>query len=174
MIPRALFSNNKIPVWLPQAQPLSSQRISEQLAVVDQSLMDWYFKRRHDRILKAQQKVSAANIPQFLALDSTSISTYSETIASAAYGHARQDPHLRQVNLSLGVDYETGDVCYAYESEGSTNDRQLYLAIVQRMIDHQFDLSNTVLVTDRGYHSLMNMLISTAFPLTILLLPMAA
>ena len=27
----------------------------------------------------------------------------------------------------------------------------------QRMIDHQFDLSNTVLVTDRGYHSLMNM-----------------
>ena len=96
------------------------------------------------------------------------------------------------------MDYETGDVCYAYESEGSTNDKQLYLAIVQRMIDHQFDLSNTVLVTDRGYHSLMNMqklinlelkfvqgvtraetlfggsLISTAFPLTILLLPMAA
>lgn len=61
------------------------------------------------------------------------------------------------MNLSLGVDYETGDVCYAYESEGSTNDKQLYLAIVQRMIDHQFDLSNTVLVTDRGYHSLMNM-----------------
>ena len=30
-------------VWLPQAQPLSSQRISEQLAVVDQSLMDRYF-----------------------------------------------------------------------------------------------------------------------------------
>lgn len=144
-------------VWLPQAQPLSSQRISEQLAVVDQSLMDRYFKRRHDRLLKARQKVSAADIPQFLALDSTSISTYSETIASAAYGHARQDPHLRQVNLSLGVDYETGDVCYAYESEGSTNDKQLYLAIVQRMIDHQFDLSNTVLVTDRGYHSLMNM-----------------
>lgn len=55
------------------------------------------------------------------------------------------------------MDYETGDVCYAYESEGSTNDKQLYLAIVQRMIDHQFDLSNTVLVTDRGYHSLMNM-----------------
>ena len=144
-------------VWLPQAQPLSSQRISEQLAVVDQSLMDRYFKRRHDRLLKARKKVSAADIPQFLALDSTSISTYSETIASAAYGHARQDPHLRQVNLSLGVDYETGDVCYAYESEGSTNDKQLYLAIVQRMIDHQFDLSNTVLVTDRGYHSLMNM-----------------
>ena len=112
---------------------------------------------RHDRLLKARQKVSAADIPQFLALDSTSISTYSETIASAAYGHARQDPHLRQVNLSLGVDYETGDVCYAYESEGSTNDKQLYLAIVQRMIDHQFDLYNTVLVTDRGYHSLMNM-----------------
>ena len=30
---------------------------------------------------------------------------------------------------------------------------QLYLAIVRRMIDHQFDL-NTVLVTDRGYHRL--------------------
>ena len=28
---------------------------------------------------------------------------------------------------------------------------------MQRKIDHQFDLSNTVLVTDRGYHSLMNM-----------------
>ena len=52
-------------VWLPQAQPLSSQRIGEQLAVVDQSLMDRYFKRRHDRLLKARQKVSAADIPQF-------------------------------------------------------------------------------------------------------------
>ena len=59
-----------------KAQPLSSQRISEQLAVVDQSLMDRYFKRRHDRLLKARKKVSAADIPQFAGFDSTSISTY--------------------------------------------------------------------------------------------------
>lgn len=75
-------------VWLPQAQPLSSQRISEQLAVVDQSLMDRYFKRRHDRLLKSTTKGLSCRHPAILALDSTSISTYSETIASAAYGHA--------------------------------------------------------------------------------------
>ena len=51
-------------VWLPQAQPLSSQRISEQLAVVDQSLMDRYFKRRHDRLLKPASRQKITQSPE--------------------------------------------------------------------------------------------------------------
>ena len=50
------------------AQPLSSQRISEQLAVVDQSLMDRYFKRRHDRLLKARQRSQLPISRSFLLL----------------------------------------------------------------------------------------------------------
>lgn len=91
-----------------------------------------------------------------MAIDSTSIGTYSTTIEDAAYGHAKQDDFLKQVNLTLCVDYETGDTCYAYESEGSINDMALYPELIMRMKNNGFDLSNVIAVTDRGYSSVMN------------------
>ena len=91
-----------------------------------------------------------------MAIDSTSISTYSETIDDAAYGHAQQNDFLKQVNLTLCVDYATGDTCYAYESEGSINDMALYPSLLMRMQSCGLDLSNVLLVTDRGYSSVMN------------------
>lgn len=50
-----------------------------------------------------------------LAFDSTSISTYSNTIEIAEYGHAKQNPELKQVNLFLVCDERSGEAVYAYE-----------------------------------------------------------
>lgn len=147
--------------WLPKVQPLSGQRISELLAQVDQAKMDTYYSKRYNRIVERyeellKQNAQSANTPMAIALDSTSISTYSDTICDAAYGHAKQDAHLKQVNLTLCTDYLTGDICYAYQSEGSITDIALFPNLLMRMQMNGIDLAKTLVITDRGYASLYN------------------
>lgn len=91
-----------------------------------------------------------------MTIDSTSISTWPDTIDNAAYGHAKQDNFLKQVNLTFCIDYFTGDLCYAYESEGSVNDMTLFTVILMRMQSIGLDLAKTLLATDRGYASILN------------------
>lgn len=159
--------------WLPVSAPLSSQRISELLAQVDHEDMVNYFRLRFDRSKENYQrwleeieqnaKKNGSVMPpstmqkMYMALDSTAISTFSMTIEDAAYGHAKQNPELRQINLTLAVDFLNGDVCYAREDEGSITDKSVYKSILAQMKSYGFDLDETVLVTDRGYSSLLNL-----------------
>lgn len=159
--------------WLPVSAPLSSQRISELLAQVDHGDMVNYFRLRFDRskenyqkwleeLTQNAKKKGSATPPatlqkMYMALDSTAISTFSMTIEDAAYGHAKQNPELKQINLTLAVDFLNGDVCYAREDEGSITDKSVYRSILAQMKSYGFDLDETVLVTDRGYSSIMNL-----------------
>ena len=159
--------------WLPVSAPLSSQRISELLAQVGHEDMVNYFRMRFDRSkenyqkwleeIKQEAKNKDSVMPpstlqkMYKALDSTAISTYSMTIEDAAYGHAKQNPELKQINLTLAVDFLNGDVCYAREDEGSITDKSVYKSILAQMKSYGFDLDETVLVTDRGYSSIMNL-----------------
>lgn len=139
-------------VYLPEAQMLSGQRISECLSTVTQAKMDSFFKLRHERAKQARGTDGFGA----LALDSTSISTYSNTIADACFGHAKQNPELKQVNLTFACDYSTGEALYAYEAEGSFNDVSTFPEILLRMSERGFNLEKTLLVTDRGYCSMHN------------------
>lgn len=145
--------------YLPDAHPLSSWDITSLLSKVTQEKIDSYFSLRHDRILaehKAKLKDDKQLAPLLMAIDSTSISTYSDTIDNASFGHSKQDKFLKQINLTLCADYDTGDICYAYESEGSITDMALYPELLLRMQQLGIDLSDVLLVTDRGYSSIMN------------------
>lgn len=159
--------------WLPVSAPLSSQRISELLAQVDHGDMVNYFRLRFDQskanyqkwleeLTQNAKKKGSATAPStlqkmYMALDSTAISTFSMTIEDAAYGHAKQNPELKQINLTLAVDFLNGDVCYAREDEGSITDKSVYRSVLAQMKSYGFDLDETVLVTDRGYSSIMNL-----------------
>lgn len=148
-------------VYIPDLQPVTGQRISELLKTIDQTALDKFFLRRHQRLL-AEAKARREDNPKTytpsltLAFDSTSISTYSTTIEDAEYGHAKRDPELKQVNLALAVDQITGEIVYAYEYAGSINDKANFAEILNRMLAVGFDLSETLLVTDRGYKSMFN------------------
>ena len=155
--------------WLPVSQPLSSQRISELLSRVEHEAMMKYFRLRFERskdnyrkLIEQEFKARHEPMPSklsklYMALDSTGISTFSVTIEDAAYGHAKQNPELKQINFTLGVDFINGDVCYAREDDGSITDKSVYKSILMEMQNYGFDLSETVLVTDRGYSSLYNL-----------------
>ena len=150
--------------WLPKARTFSGQRISEMLSKIIHQDITSYLKLRNHRCVEHFNKVKtqAEELkkpgPRFryLALDSTALSTYSVTISSAAYGYAKQNPELRQVNFTLGVDYLNGDVCYAYESEGSITDKSVYPHLMMDLHHNGYNLQDTILVTDRGYQSIYN------------------
>ena len=150
--------------WLPKARTFSGQRISEMMSKITHQDITSYLKLRNHRCVEHFNKVKtqAEELkkpgPRFryLALDSTALSTYSVTISSAAYGYAKQNPELRQVNFTLGVDYLNGDVCYAYESEGSITDKSVYPHLMMDLHHNGYNLQDTVIVTDRGYQSIYN------------------
>ena len=150
--------------WLPKARTFSGQRISEMLSKITHQDITSYLKLRNHRCVEHFNKVKTQaeelkkTGPRFryLALDSTALSTYSVTISSAAYGYAKQNPELRQVNFTLGVDYLNGDVCYAYESEGSITDKSVYPHLMMDLHHNGYNLQDTVIVTDRGYQSICN------------------
>lgn len=92
--------------YLPGAKQLSSQQISDLLSKVNQEQIDQYFKMRYDRIagkyqsrIEESKKNAPTLNPMTIAIDSTSIATYSESIGDAAFGHAKQDDFLKQINL---------------------------------------------------------------------------
>lgn len=152
-------------VHLPHAHPIDGRRISEILSEVSQSKIDQYFRLRHARAkettdaLRKRLKSENPNayLPPFsVAFDSTSINTYSQTIIDAAYGHAKEDKTLEQVNLTFLTDYNTGEVVYAYESNGSINDKNIFSKIIARLIAAKFDIADMLTVTDRGYCSMFN------------------
>lgn len=150
--------------WLPKARTFSGQRISEMLSKITHQDITSYLKLRNHRCVEHFNKVKTQaeelkkTGPRFryLALDSTALSTYSVTISSAAYGYAKQNPELRQVNFTLGVDYLNGDVCYAYESEGGITDKSVYPHLMMDLHHNGYNLQDTVIVTDRGYQSIYN------------------
>ena len=137
-------------VWLPEVEPVDGRRLSELFARMSVTKMENYFKRRCDRAVEH----SADGVT--LSFDSTSISTYSKTIEDAAWGHAKQNPELRQVNLLVVCDHATGDVVFSHVYDGSINDRAILSTIYLRMKDAGLSLENNVLVTDRGFQSIYN------------------
>ena len=140
-------------VYLKSSAPMSDQRISELLSSVTPGDFDAFFSRRHEAKLKnAKEKEKVLSY----ALDNTSISTHSRTIADAAYGYAKRDPELKQINYTFVCDQSDGEIVFAYTYEGSINDATALSEIIYRMRDARLNLENVTLVTDRGYSSLWN------------------
>lgn len=138
-------------VYLKSSAPMGDQRISELLSSVTPRDFDAFFSRRHEAKLK-----NAKGQVLSYALDNTSISTHSRSIADAAYGYAKRDPELKQINYTFVCDQADGEIVFAYTYEGSINDATAFSEIIYRMRDAKLNLENVTLVTDRGYSSLWN------------------
>ena len=139
-------------VYLPHGPALKSQRISEVLSRVTPKDFARYFHLRHQSKI---ERMSGADCVHY-ALDNTTISSYSATIADVAYGHAKRDPELPVLNFTFVCDQDSGDIVFAHAYEGSIPDVTAFGEIVFRMKDAGFDFSKVILVTDRGYQSLIN------------------
>ena len=132
--------------------PLTGQRISELYAQCTQEKFDQFWLERFKRSQDAR-KSQQRNKIRYCAFDSTSIACYSSTIEDAAYGHAKQDEGIPQINLAVVMDQVTGEFLYAHLYEGSINDQATYSFIVEKMTQAGFPMNEIIFVTDRGYPS---------------------
>jgi len=86
--------------------------------------------------------------------DLTSISNYGTSIDAAEWGHNRDQEHLRQVNLALMCQRQTGIPLFAWALNGSIAD----ISTLENTLAfaHKFGYKPNCLMLDRGFASLAN------------------
>ena len=128
----------------PAGENLSSQRISEMLRDIPEQAKLEFFKRQSKR---RQEK-------EYLAYDTTSVSSYSEYIKAVRYGKNKDDDNLPQVNMALIFGEESCMPVYYRILPGNITDVMTVRKLVK---DVEFlEIDRLKLVLDRGFYSASN------------------
>jgi transposase len=128
----------------PFGKDIPSQRISELLSSITESQKFYFF----DKIIKRRLS------DEYLAYDTTSISSYSELIDQVKYGHNKDGDDLGQINIALVIGEKSYIPVYYRVLPGNIND----VLTVEKLLEDvkQFDIDNLSFVMDRGFYSLEN------------------
>ena len=128
----------------PYGQELPSQRISELLGSIPESAKMEFFRKQ--AIRRAEK--------EFLAFDTTSISSYSQAIKMAKYGKNKEGDDLKQINLALLYGEISRLPVYYRKMPGNTADVKTIQNLLKDVDFLQMDKLN--LVMDRGFYSEKN------------------
>ena len=128
----------------PWGRMLTSQRISEMLRDIPESAKLEFFKRQSKRRLEKE----------YLAYDTTSVSSYSEHIKAVRYGKNKDHDSLPQVNMALIFGEESCLPVYYRVLPGNITDVTTIRKLVK---DVDFlEINKLKLVMDRGFYSAGN------------------
>ncbi len=130
--------------WHPCGEPLTSQRTSVLFGMFgEDGKMDFFRRQARRRVEK-----------EYLAYDTTSISSYSQLIKQAKYGLNKDDDLLPQINLAMVFGEKSGLPVYFRKLPGNMPD----VKTVQKLLaDVAFlNFSKVKLVMDRGFYSAGN------------------
>lgn len=128
----------------PFGEDIPSQRSSEIFGMVTENLKMDYFKRQAKR----------HGVNEYLAFDTTSISSYSQLIKQAKYGKNKEGDSLPQINLGLLYGEESRLPVYYRKLAGNISDVKMIENLIK---DVDFlNLEKLKLVMDRGFYSEKN------------------
>jgi len=128
----------------PFGSDIPSQRISELFASISEDTKLKFFTKQNKRRLEKE----------YLAYDTTSISSYSELISHAKYGKNKDGERLPQVNLAMVFGQESMLPVYYRKLPGNIVDVKTVRKLLK---DIDFiDLQKVKLVMDRGFYSARN------------------
>ena len=125
----------------PYGADLPSQRISELFASIDEASKMAFFRKQAARRAETE----------YLAYDTTSISSYSQMIKQAKYGDNKEHDLLRQINLALLVGETSGLPVYYRKLPGNIPDVKTIKQLLNELDFLQIEKVNLVL--DRGFYS---------------------
>lgn len=130
--------------WHPLKYAMGSQSISRLFgAVTEEGKLD-FFRRQTKRRLEKE----------YLAYDTTSISSYSELLKQVKYGRNKDGERLPQINLAMVFGEKSGLPVYFRKLPGNINDATTLRKLI---IDAAFlDLVKVKLVWDMGFYSAKN------------------
>ena len=130
--------------WHPHGDTISSQRSSELFASVTEETRQRFFhlqvKRRMDK--------------EYLAYDSTSVSSYSKCLRQVRYGKNKDHEHLAQINLSLLFGQQSRLPFYYRKLAGNIADVKTLKKLLADINTLGYEKIKVVL--DRGFFSAAN------------------
>jgi transposase len=128
----------------PYGGAILSQRVSELIGTISEAAKMEFFRRQSMRRLEKE----------YLAYDTTSVSSMSEYIKAVRYGKNKDGDPLPQVNLALVFGEESGLPVYYRKLPGNIMD----VTTVNKLLrDVKFlDIQKLKLVMDRGFYSAAN------------------
>lgn len=128
----------------PNTEIISSQRISDIFSGISENEKSLFFKNRTKRCLKNE----------YLAYDTTSISSYSETMEQIKYGYNKDLESLPQINLAMVFGEESMLPVYYRKMPGNISDVS---TVKKLLVDMNFlGLKKVNFVLDRGFYSADN------------------
>jgi hypothetical protein len=136
--------------WLASTEAFSvgsmtSQRISELLAAITKDERDQFY----------QLWCSLRSEQEYLALDITSTSSYSEMIDSVEWGYNRDGENLPQINICLLMGYQSRYPIYQSVYGGSLKDVSTLQATIQTFKALAGE-KRMIAVMDKGFYSAKN------------------
>ena len=139
---------------LPFHKPLDSSQISRLFSRITPNDIEKYLKTLNKLVLDTEAN-NHEKINTYYALDSTSISTHSSSITNAQWGHNKDGDELRQINVLMLVNQETGIPIYYREYAGNTPDVSTVAYTLKEYARLELN-RRAILVTDKGYSSISN------------------
>jgi len=140
---------SRFPKWSathvhPYGENIPSQRSSDLFGTIGENAKQEFFKLQAERRLEKE----------FIAYDTTSISSYSKSLKQAKYGVNKDDEPLQQINLALLFGEESRLPFYYRKLAGNITDVK---TIRNLLADIDFlKLDKVNLVMDRGFYSEKN------------------
>lgn len=128
----------------PYCKDIPSQRISELFARIDESSKMAFFSLQSKRRLEKE----------YLAYDTTSISSYSQSLKQVKYGNNKEHDPLPQINLALLFGESSGLPVYYRKLPGNIVDVKTVKHLLKEL--DFMGLEKIKLVMDRGFYSEQN------------------
>lgn len=140
--------------WLPYGRGMTSGAVSRLLGKITQTKISKFLTKLNEEY---QRDAGDSIVEQrYLALDSTSITSYSENIASVDWGKNKDLIEAPQTNVLLIVDQKTGAPVYYRNFDGNVPDIMTVRNTLAGLALHKIPTENVILVADRGYGSVSN------------------
>lgn len=147
--------------WLPWSRPMNDGQITRLFQSVTYDEVIRFFNALNRNYCQKYGKDFYKRV--FVALDSTSVSTYSNNLSLAEYGHNKDGDDIPQINYMLVCDEVTGLPIYAKVYKGNVVDVTTVKNLLAelKIMHSRVTSSNNkedfvptlIFVTDRGYDS---------------------
>jgi transposase len=124
----------------PYGKDISSQRSSEVFASIKEEAKQLFFRLQGSRRLETE----------YWTYDTTSISSYSETLKQAQYGYNKEGDRLPQINLALVFGEQSHLPFYCRKLSGNIPDSKTVRHLIKSLDDLGF--KGIKLVLDRGFY----------------------
>lgn len=157
---RALYSPKHFHdvCWHTMVDRPTEYSITKALKAVDPESLERFFGDFERRTSLKRKEANPFGEIVAVALDTTSISTFSTMLETAKFGKNKEDDNMAQVNLLVICDAVTGIPLFFRSLSGNYSDKSVLDVTLKELKGAEFR-KGTIIIMDRGFYSLAHIVI---------------